>query len=210
MSAFDFLRHVLIEIRSRNQGPSGEARRAAVGVLLAGPAHNPSICFIRRARWASDPWSEHIGLPGGSRIGGESAEQALRRELDEEIGLAIADAAELTALPPLRIRLAGRERILLLDSFVHHLNGEIPPLQCGAEVAAAFWVPLSEIWDSGNLDYLALGDRGDTLLYPAIRIPQGTIFGITLRVLTLLSDQLGHPLDYLEEIPQLRRERRSP
>ena len=31
------------------------------------------------------------------------------------------------------------------------------------------------------------------------------IFGITLRVLTLLSDQLGVPLPMLEEIPQLRR-----
>ena len=31
------------------------------------------------------------------------------------------------------------------------------------------------------------------------------IFGITLRVLTLLSDQLGVPLPMIEEIPQLRR-----
>ena len=35
---------------------------------------------------------------------------------------------------------------------------------------------------------------------------QGTVFGITLRVLTLLSDQLGIPLRYLEEIPMLRRD----
>ena len=32
------------------------------------------------------------------------------------------------------------------------------------------------------------------------------VFGITLRVLTLLSDRLGVPLRYLEEIPGLRRE----
>jgi hypothetical protein len=50
-----------------------------------------------------------------------------------------------------------------------------------------------------------LGDQGDTLIYPAISLPQGTVFGITLRVLTLLSDRLGIPLRYLEEIPGLRR-----
>jgi hypothetical protein len=35
------------------------------------------------------------------------------------------------------------------------------------------------------------------------------VFGITLRVLTLLSDRLGVPLRYLEEIPGLRREIRD-
>jgi hypothetical protein len=50
-----------------------------------------------------------------------------------------------------------------------------------------------------------IDDNGDTLVYPAIRTSQGIIFGITLRVLTLLSDQIGIPLRYLEEIPLLRR-----
>jgi hypothetical protein len=54
-----------------------------------------------------------------------------------------------------------------------------------------------------------LGDQGDLLVYPAVRLPQGTVFGITLRVLTLLSDQLGIPLRYLEEIPMLRRQRQA-
>ena len=54
-----------------------------------------------------------------------------------------------------------------------------------------------------------LEDQDDVLVYPAIRLAQGTVFGITLRVLTLLSDQLGIPLRYLEEIPMLRREARK-
>jgi hypothetical protein len=61
------------------------------------------------------------------------------------------------------------------------------------------------LWGSHNLDHLVLGDQGDLLVYPAVRLPQGMVFGITLRVLTLLSDQLGIPLRYLEEIPLLRR-----
>jgi hypothetical protein len=126
--------------------------------------------------------------------------------VQEEVGISIAEDAELTPLPQLRIRLAGRERLLLLDAFVCHLPGPPPSLQCGPEVASAFWTPVSELWNAQNLDHLVLGDQGDVLVYPAIRLPQGMVFGITLRVLTLLSDQLGIPLRYLEEIPMLRRD----
>jgi hypothetical protein len=103
--------------------------------------------------------------------------------------------------------LAGRERLLLLDSFVLHCASTPPALHCGAEVDSAFWVPLSELWDSRNLDHLVLGDDADILVYPALRVSQGIIFGITLRVLILLFDRIGIPLQYLEEIPLLRRAR---
>jgi hypothetical protein len=124
----------------------------------------------------------------------------------EEIGVSIADTEELLALPQLRIRLAGRERTLLLDSFVYHVTGPVPSLASSPEIHSAFWVPISHLWNPANLDYLALGDQGDTLVYPAVRLSQGTVFGITLRVLMLLSDRLGVPLHYLEEIPNLRRD----
>jgi hypothetical protein len=108
-------------------------------------------------------------------------------------------------LPQLRIRLAGRERLLMLDAFVYRLEGVTPTLRCGPEVESAFWIPVAELWSLNNLDYHTLDEGSETLVYPAIRTPQGVIFGITLRVLTLLSDQSGIPLRYLEEIPMLRR-----
>jgi 8-oxo-dGTP pyrophosphatase MutT (NUDIX family) len=182
------------------------AVHASVCVLVAGPVETPGVCLIRRAKWAGDPWSEHIALPGGSRRGNETPAETVRREVAEEVGIAIADEEELTALPQLRIRLAGRERTLLLDSFVYHVPGPEPALRCGPEIHSAFWVPVTALWDPANLDHLVLGDRGDTLVYPAIRLPQGKVFGITLRVLTVLSDRLGVPLRHLEEIPGLRRE----
>ena len=185
------------------------ALRAAVCVLVAGADQTagvcPVVCLIRRAKWAGDPWSEHIALPGGSRTGDETPAETVRREVREEVGISIGDAEELTALPQLRIRLAGRERTLLLDSFVYHVTGPAPALRCSPEIHSAFWVPVADLWNPANLDHLALGDRGDTLVYPALRLPQGRVFGITLRVLMLLSDRLGVPLRYLEEIPGLRR-----
>ena len=183
---------------------------ASVCVLVAADDRGPRVCLVRRAKWADDPWSEHIALPGGSRTGSETPMETVRREVREEVGVSIADTEELTALPQLWIRLAGRERTLLLDSFVHHVPGPEPALRCGPEIDSAFWVPVTDLWNPANLDHLVLGDHGDTLIYPALRLPQGVVFGITLRVLTLLSDRLGVPLGHLEEIPGLRRERRTP
>lgn len=206
MKSFEVLKAAL-ERRAQHDGPlTGAPRYASVGVLVAETVPTPHICFIRRAKWDGDPWSEHIAFPGGSRLSDETALQAVRREVYEEVGVSLGEDAELIPLPQLRIRLAGKERLLLLDAFVCHLAGPLPPLQCGPEVASAFWTPVSELWDARNLDHLVLSDRGDVLVYPAIRLPQGTVFGITLRILTLLSDQLGMPLDYLEEIPLLRRD----
>ena len=206
MKSLDVLRAAL-ERHVSHDGPLSSApRHASVCVLVAETTPAPHICFIRRAKWDGDPWSEHIAFPGGSRHGDETARQTVRREVHEEVGVALAEDAEVAQLPQLRIRLAGRERLLLLDSFVCHLTGPLPPLQCGPEVASAFWTPVSELWDAQNLDHLVLGDQGDLLVYPAVRLPQGIVFGITLRVLTLLSDQLGIPLRYLEEIPMLRRD----
>jgi 8-oxo-dGTP pyrophosphatase MutT (NUDIX family) len=205
MSAFDLLKEVVDTIAADEPAVWGEPRHASVGILIAGAEQNPSICFIRRAKWQSDPWSEHIAFPGGSRSANEDAWHTLRRELQEEIGWLIEADQRPVQLPQLRIRLAGRERLLLLDAFVYQLEGTPPALQCGPEVASAFWIPVAELWSAKNLDYHTLGDCGETLVYPAIRTSHGIIFGITLRVLTLLSDHVGIPLRYLEEIPMLRR-----
>jgi 8-oxo-dGTP pyrophosphatase MutT (NUDIX family) len=205
MKSFAVLKAALERNASRDGPLTGAPRHAAVCVLVAETLPTPHICFIRRAEWDGDPWSGHLAFPGGSRLGDETARQTVRREVHEEVGISLGEDAELVPLPRLRIRLAGRERLLLLDAFVCHLPGPLPPLQCGPEVASAFWTPVSELWDAQNLDHLVLGDQGEILVYPAIRLPQGVVFGITLRVLTLFSDRLGIPLHYLEEIPMLRR-----
>ena len=205
MSAFDLLKDLVETIAIDEASAWGETRHASVGILIAGTKENLSICFIRRAKWESDPWSEHIALPGGSRAADEDALQTLCRELKEEIGWIVEDSQQPVRLPQLRIRLAGRERLLLLDAFVYRVEGAPPALRSGPEVESAFWIPVAELWSLNNLDYHTLGDGSEALVYPAIRTSHGIIFGITLRVLTLLSDQFGIPLRYLEEIPMLRR-----
>jgi 8-oxo-dGTP pyrophosphatase MutT (NUDIX family) len=203
MNALDLLRVALERRPSDHAGAAGPAR-ASVCVVVAGPEDDLRICLVRRARWESDPWSEHIALPGGGREGAEVPSATALRELREEVGLTLPPDAELTPLPPLHVYLAGQERQLVIDPFACFVGAVPPPLRCSPEIDQAFWVPIATLWAIENATSIVLHDN-DTLVYPAIRIPQGLVFGITLRVLTLLSDRLGVPLPALEEIPLLRR-----
>lgn len=116
-------------------------RPAAVALtLVPGPEREPAFLLTRRA---SD-LRKHAGqfsLPGGRLEPGESAEAAARRELAEELGVALPE-----------------ERVLgLLDDFVTRSGFVITPVVLWApdvveltpdpgEVALAYRVPLLELY----------------------------------------------------------------
>ena len=64
MLRLDLIRDGLSHQRVPLRG-SGEERRAAVAVVLAGEGGALRLCIIRRAEHPRDPWSGHIALPGG-------------------------------------------------------------------------------------------------------------------------------------------------
>src|SRR5258708_27230561 len=111
MNGFDILRHSLSEIAFSYYPIFGAPRRASVCLLVASTGRVPSICFIQRAKWEGDPWSEHIALPGGSRAGDESAAQTVRREVREEVGVSIDQNAALGPPPLPVIRPARQDRL---------------------------------------------------------------------------------------------------
>ena len=76
--------------RERQDPTAGQAERAvvdvAVGVLMQGEA------FLLTSRPEGKVYAGYWEFPGGKLEAGESVEQALRRELQEELGITIGQA----------------------------------------------------------------------------------------------------------------------
>ena len=68
----------------RQGGPEREAVEVAVGVLVRADG-----AFLLTSRPAGKPYAGYWEFPGGKLEAGESVERALRRELEEEIGITI-------------------------------------------------------------------------------------------------------------------------
>jgi 8-oxo-dGTP pyrophosphatase MutT (NUDIX family) len=178
--------------------------QAAVALVLAGDPEL-SLCFIRRAEHPHDPWSGHMALPGGRASPEDPHPEAVaERETFEEVGLALGAPHRLGALSHVPVRLGGADTRMILCPFVYYLGPELSPFTVDpAEVAEAFWIPLSHLWDPANANSLDWERSGQRVSYPAIRYRGQTIWGLTFRVLTLFSDVLDAPLPHLEEIPGL-------
>lgn len=184
-----------------------ERNDAAVALILTGQSRDLSLCLIRRAEKPGDPWSGHVAFPGGRRASDDTDPYATaERETAEEIGLRLRPEQRLDRLAPLTIRLSGRKTRLRLFASVYCVGPLAPALRLNEEVDAAWWIPLTPLWDARHATHLRLSTDAALLSYPAIRFPNGALlWGISLRVLTLFSDAIGRPLPHLEEIPGMGR-----
>jgi len=129
----------LAAFERRALAPDG--RRAAAVALALLPDAEGRACFILTRR--TPTLSAHAGqwaLPGGGIDPGESAEEAVRRELEEEVGLAVGADAVLGLLDDYGTRSGFIITPVVLWA------GPAPTLVPNpAEVAAIFRVPLAEL-----------------------------------------------------------------
>jgi 8-oxo-dGTP pyrophosphatase MutT (NUDIX family) len=153
-------------------------RRAAVAALLHGP--EPRVLLMKRAERVGDPWSGHISLPGG----GYHAEDpdlltTAIRETSEELGIVLSRDQLLGNLPPLGPRSAGSTPIEVTP-FVFRVT-EPPPVVCGPEALAAFWLPL-DVAISGAFD-ATYTYPGSQMTFPSWSYEGHVIWGLTRRIL---------------------------
>ena len=114
----------------------GEARQAAVAVVLREGRDEADMLFIKRAVKAGDPWSGHMAFPGGHRDPRDATlRDAAIRETAEEIGLDISAAAVLGELP--RQRPMSVRRNMLVAPFVFEIAGD-PSFRLNHEVRQRF------------------------------------------------------------------------
>lgn len=102
--------------RPRDGGDQRPVTEVAVGVLL-----QPGGEFLLTSRPQGKVYAGYWEFPGGKLEAGESVEQALRRELDEELGILIG------AVQPWKVELVDYPHALVRLNFCKVMNwtGEI-------------------------------------------------------------------------------------
>jgi 8-oxo-dGTP pyrophosphatase MutT (NUDIX family) len=144
-----------------------------------------SILLIRRAERPDDPWSGHIALPGG-RHSAEDPDLAgtAIRETAEEVGLALdpgnlaGSLDDVVPRTPVLPPIAVRPYVFILPSR--------PALLPNPEVAGTRWVALDHLLHSDTYHTVELEIRGESRRFPAYRVEEGIVWGMTERILSSL------------------------
>jgi 8-oxo-dGTP pyrophosphatase MutT (NUDIX family) len=152
------------------------AGRAAVAIMVREGLAATEILMIRRATREGDPWSGHMGFPGGRRDPGDVCNFACAlRETEEEIGVDLAEwGTRLGELSDVNTGWRKDRPEMLVTPFVFRV-AELPKLTPNEEVDDVVWVPLHFLIDHHNREPLEWEWKGqkmatDSYLYDTYRI----------------------------------------
>jgi len=158
--------------------------RAAVALVLRdGAAGDVELLFIRRAEHERDPWSGHMGFPGGRAEPGDRGPEATAvRETLEETGLDLErDGERLGALDEVKALARGRPVDLVIAPFVFRLSRR----KDGApshEVVSLHWLPLGRLLSPEVRSTLQYQYEETVRELPCLRIDGLVIWGLTFRM----------------------------
>lgn len=183
----DRVRRVLEEHRPTRIAEREADRRAAVALVLrppegADPDRLPVdellALFIRRAEAEGDPWSGHMGLPGGrvEPVDRDLSETA-RRETEEETGLVLREEDLLGRLSDLHPRSPHLPSVAITP-YVSRFLGD-PQVTPSVEVHGHIWVPVRDLRAPENRSRLVLERSGERREFPTIEVQDRTIWGLT-------------------------------
>lgn len=160
-------------------------RRSAVTLLVRDSAdRGAEVLMIERSEREGDPWSGHMGFPGG-RMDADDAHSydAAKRETREEIGLDIdAVGRYLGRLSDISTHLRSGTSAMLVTPFVFALE-DVPELTPNHEVADILWVPLAFLADAGNRDSMSWQFEEFELQLPCYFYRERRIWGLSLGML---------------------------
>lgn len=162
---------------------------AAVALILRQNSGEFELLMIKRAEHRDDPWSGQIGLPGGRfDHADETLQHTAERETFEELGVQLRPQDYCARLNDYQSRPQRSVALVTVSSFVYQLE-RWPELIPNAEVAAAFWVPLSALVNPANKTHYR-PSSGSATEWPAttiqIRQTRYLLWGLTHRIVNNL------------------------
>lgn len=173
----------LARLSPRSEEAVPASKKAAVAAILRDAEGGAELLFIRRAEHPHDPWSGHMGLPGGRIDPGDASPLAAAlRETLEEVGLDLAHGARpVGRLSEVRTHLPLGRPPHSVVPFCFAIEGD-PPLTPNNEVQEALWVPLAFLADRRNRSSFTRVRGGLPLPTPCYRFEGRVIWGLTLRM----------------------------
>ncbi|MDE2728356.1 MAG: CoA pyrophosphatase [Gemmatimonadota bacterium] len=188
--------------QSRLLDPEAGMLTAAVAVLLRGAVGRTELLFLQRAQSAGDPWSGHIGFPGGKiDASDKNPRHAAIRETREETAIDLDQADFVCRLDDQATHLSK----VHVAGFVFYLaNGS--DLTLNHEIRNAFWFPLADLMDENRyVTATVAGEWGEREVC-AVDVLDGegpVLWGLTYRFTAQVLACAGHELPGGSEV-QLR------
>jgi len=168
-----------------------ERMHAAVALVVCEATAGPEVLFIERTEHDRDPWSGHLGFPGGRVEDTDPGpREAAERETWEEVGLDLGGAEYLGRLDDL----VGAHLSVLVSCFAFGVRRRPDLALSPREVADAFWFPLKKLLDPHRHLEKVFDFQGEAVSYPAIQILEEgrpLLWGITYRLVSQFLEDLA-------------------
>ena len=160
------------------------SKRAAVAITVRSGVSGPEILMIQRAVRQGDPWSGHMGFPGGRKDESDASDMACaKRETREEIGFDLDIYGELVCqLSDVNTGWRADRPEMLVAPFVFKV-GSTPVFELNHEVDDTLWVPLSFLLNDANRSRHQWDWRGEVLESDAFTFDDRLIWGLSLMMI---------------------------
>ncbi|NCG05342.1 MAG: NUDIX domain-containing protein [Gammaproteobacteria bacterium] len=160
------------------------SKRAAVAISLRLGVSGPEMLMIQRAVREGDPWSGHMGFPGGRKDASDATDVACaKRETLEEIGFDLDTYGELICqLSDVNTGWRADRPEMLVAPFIFKVDST-PDFELNHEVDDTLWVPLSFLLDDANRSRHQWDWRGEVLESDAFTYDNRLIWGLSLMMI---------------------------
>ena len=168
------------------------SKRAAVAISLRSGVSGPEILMIQRAVREGDPWSGHMGFPGGRKDASDVTDVACaKRETREEIIFALDTHGELVCqLSDVNTGWRADRPEMLVAPFIFKVDST-PSFELNHEVDDTLWIPLNFLLDDANRGRHQWDWRDEVLESDAFTYDGRLIWGLSLMMIDELLEIIG-------------------